>query len=351
MGILQLTSDGTVELFGVKLVGLTEANARKVVLTLIFLAIVYVLSRILTAASGAVFREGRRNQRIDFWTRQAISVAKVALVVVGLLSIWFTNPTQLGSAVGFITAGLAFALQKVVTAVAAYLVILRGKTFNVGDRIQMAGVRGDVVALGFVQTTIMEMGEAPGEQADPPGMWVRARQYTGRVVTVTNDKIFDEPVYNYSREFPYIWEEMNIPISYKDNRGRAEEILLDVTRRHTVKITEVGEEVLRDLEQRYYMRRSEMGPRVFWRLTDNWIEMSVRFLTAPYGVRALKDAMSREIIEAFDQAGIGIASGTYAVVEMPPLQVTVPPLSGEGPGPHSRDTHAAVEEEHAGSPA
>ena len=49
-------------------------------------------------------------------------------------------------------------------------------------------------------------------------MWVRARQYTGRLVTVSNPKIFDEPVYNYTLEFPYLWEEMRIPVSYKDDR-------------------------------------------------------------------------------------------------------------------------------------
>ena len=33
-------------------------------------------------------------------------------------------------------------------------------------------------------------------------MWVSARQYTGRIVTVTNDKIFDTPVYNYTTRVP-----------------------------------------------------------------------------------------------------------------------------------------------------
>ena len=73
----------------------------------------------------------------------------------------------------------------------------------------MGGVRGDVIALGFIQTTIMEMGQPPPVQSADPAMWVRSRQYTGRVVTVTNAKIFDEPVYNYTRDFPYIWEEMH----------------------------------------------------------------------------------------------------------------------------------------------
>ena len=137
-----------------------------------------------------------------FWTGQAIQLVTAILLLLGLVSIWFDDPTRLTTALGLVTAGLAFALQKVITAVAGYGVILRGKTFHVGDRITMGGVRGDVVALGFIQTTIMEMGQPPSVPSADPAIWVRSRQYTGRIVTVSNAKIFDEPVYNYTRTSP-----------------------------------------------------------------------------------------------------------------------------------------------------
>jgi small-conductance mechanosensitive channel len=185
----------------------------------------------------------------------------------------------------------------------------------------MGGVRGDVVALDLIQTTIMEMGQPPGEQADAPSMWVHARQYTGRMVTITNDKIFDEPVYNYSREFPYVWEEMQIPISYNGDRRHAEQILLEVAGKHTVNIEKLSADALKEMERRYFMKPAELHPRVFWRLTDNWIELSLRFIAHDSGIRDLKDKMSREIIQRFDQAKIGIASGTYEVVGFPPIRI------------------------------
>ena len=124
-------------------------------------------------------------------------------MVVIVASIWFNDPTRLATAAGLVTAGLAFALQKVVSSVAGYLVILRGRNFTVGDRISMGGVRGDVIGLGFIQTTIMEMGQPPSVQSAEPAMWVKSRQFTGRIVTVANNKIFDEPVFNYTRDFPF----------------------------------------------------------------------------------------------------------------------------------------------------
>jgi hypothetical protein len=71
---------------------------------------------------------------------------------------------------------------------------------------------------------------------------------------------------------------------------------------------------------------------VFWRLTDNWIEMSLRFVTRERGARGVKDRMSRDIIAAFDAAGLGLASGTYEIVGMPPLRVEMTGAPGERRG-------------------
>lgn len=234
-----------------------------------------------------------------------------------MVSIWFDDPARLATGLGLVTAGLAFALQKVITAIAGYFVILRGQTFNVGDRISMGGVRGDVIALSFTQTTIMEMGQPPDVQDADPAMWVRSRQYTGRVVTVSNARVFDEPVYNYTRELPYIWEEMRLGVPYRADRARAEAILLEVARERTVDESQLGEEALHDMRRRYFVGDSPMRPAVFYRLTDNWLEMTVRFIAPTHGVRELKDAMSREILRRLDQSGIGVASSTLEVTVAP----------------------------------
>jgi hypothetical protein len=57
------------------------------------------------------------------------------------------------------------------------------------------------------------------------------------------------------------------------------------------------------------------------RLTDNWVELAVRFVVADHGIREIKDKISRDILDGLYRAGIGIASGTYEVVGMPTLKV------------------------------
>ena len=310
----------TLQLFGVQLVGLTAENGKKLLISAIFIAGVYLLQRLLRLGLRVLVSD-LRSIRVVFWTTQGAQLLTAIVLTIGLLSIWFNDPKTLATALGLVLAGLAFAMQRAVLAFVGYVIILRGRTFNVGDRIVMGGVRGDVISLGFMQTAIMEMGEPPGEQSDAPSLWVQGRQYTGRLVTITNDKLFDSPVYNYSREFPYVWEEMKIPVPYRANPHDSERILLDVARKHTLKIAELSREVLDELCRRHFLRETELEPRVFWRLTDNWLEMSLRFIARDSGIRALKDRMSRDILDAFEKARIEIASGTYEVVGMPPLEV------------------------------
>lgn len=314
---------------GVKLLGFDAGNAHKLVFTVVVIVFFYLVSKALRAIAQKI---GGSRQRTAFWTRQGISLITFVLGVICLVSIWFDNPSRLATGLGLLGAGLAFALQKVITSFAGYFVILRGKTFNVGDRITMGGVRGDVIALNFIQTVIMEMGEPPSVQSDDPGMWVMSRQYSGRIVTISNSKIFEEPVYNYTREFPYIWEEMHIPISYKDDRVRAEQIILQAVRHHTTDIANMAKPELERLRTQFFIESADIGPRVFLRITDNWVELSVRFLCGTHDVRGLKDRISREILSGLDAAGIGIASSTYDIVGMPPIRLEGPfPLPQENP--------------------
>ena len=74
-----------------------------------------------------------------------------------------------------------------------------------------------------------------------------------------------------------------------------------------------------ELESRYQLKMGEIEPKVYWRITDNWLELTVRFLSPDHGTREIKDAMSREIMAALDAAGIGIASATYEITGLPPV--------------------------------
>ena len=273
----------------------------------------------LAAGRGWQRSEGARPR---FWIQQATQLLLLVAVVVALLSIWVVDAGRFASIAGLVTAGLAVALQRVITSFAAYLIVLRGRIYTVGDRITMGGVRGDVVRVGFMQTSVMEMGAPTASQEGTTDTWVSARQYTGRLVSVTNDKIFDNPVFNYTREFPFMWDEMRFPIKYGDDYQRAESILLAAARHQTDEYVEKAKPALERLRERFVLALEiALEPTVYLHLTDNWIELTLRFLVPVHGVRAIKDAMGREILAGLQEAHLEIASGTYEIVGLPPIRV------------------------------
>jgi small-conductance mechanosensitive channel len=162
-------------------------------------------------------------------------------------------------------------------------------------------------------------------QDEDPGQWVQSRQYSGRIVTIANAQIFDESAYHYTRSFPYIWEEMHIPISFKDDRTRAEQIILEAVAQNTQDIANLAQPELDRLKREFFIDAADIKLRVYLRITDNWVELSVRFLRGTRDIRGLKDCVSRQILSGLEGAGIGIASSTYDVVGLPPIRVAIDP--------------------------
>ena len=300
----------------------------RLLLTLLVVAGALVLRRV---AAGAVRRRfgttghgggggpseaGRDDRHSAYWVRKVTTYAVWGMAGLLIIFIWAEFGRRLGFVVGAASAGVAFALQNVLGSFAAWLGILGGKVFRVGDRVMMGGVKGDVIDLSPLRTTVMEIG-SPGAS----DVWVRARQYTGRIVTVSNKAFFDEPIYNYSKDFDYVWEEITVPVSYTTDWGRGRDILLGEVEEATRGFREESAEALAEMARRYLVGRSEVEPRVFVRLTDNWIELSARFVLPVRSARGVKSEISENVLKGFSREGITVASATSEIVGFPPLRV------------------------------
>jgi hypothetical protein len=97
--------------------------------------------------------------------------------------------------------------------------------------------------------------------------------------------------------------------------------MLDAAKAQSVDPDSLAAEYKDGLQARFGVEPIDLVPRVFYRITDNWLELTVRFIVHTHGIRGAKDAMSRTIIGELDKAGIGIASATYDIVGLPPIRI------------------------------
>jgi small-conductance mechanosensitive channel len=276
------------------------------------------VSTVVVLVAAVLLAEGLGRlvtRRVDdptsrYYGRKAVRwvTAIIALIVVAVM--WRAFAGRAGVVLGFATAGVAFAMQEVIGALAGGMNIIFGRIFGVGDRIQMGGVRGDVIDITPLRTKIMEMGSAGDEDS-----WVKGRQYTGRIVAVSNKATFTEPVYNYSAGFEYLWEELTLPIPHDADWATAERILQEEAEHISGSIG--ARQAIAAMTRRYPVPRTEVAPRVFLRSTDNWMELSARFVVPVRTARSTKDDLTRRVMERLQEAEIPIASETIdASVEL-----------------------------------
>ncbi len=271
------------------------------------------------SGGGGLSEAGRDDRYSAFWLRRVTGYVIWSVAILLVILVWAEFGRRAGFVVGLFSAGLAFALQNVLGSFAAWIGILTGKVFRAGDRVMMGGVRGDVIDVSPLRTTIMEMGSAGSEEDSEA--WVHARQYTGRIVTVSNKVFFEKPVYNYSKDFDYIWEELTVPLSYTTDWERGKEILVEEVEEATRDFRDKSAGALAEMARRYLVPRSDVHPQVFLKLTDNWIELTARFVIPVRSARRVKSDISENLLRRFSRESVALASETSEIVGLPPLEV------------------------------
>ncbi|MEZ5344628.1 MAG: mechanosensitive ion channel family protein [Pyrinomonadaceae bacterium] len=243
------------------------------------------------------------------------------IVIVLLLTIVFSD--RLGNltvAMGVAGAGVAFALQEVIASFAGWFAIIFAGFYKTGDRVQLGGIKGDVIDVSFLRTTLMEVGE-----------WVSADLYSGRVVRVANSFVFKEPVFNYSGEFPFLWDEITVPIKYGSDHNLARRILEDVSRKAVTGYSKDAHRAWIEFSKQFLLENATVEPIVTLALNDNWMEFTLRYVVDFKARRRTKDTLFNQILDEFEKTDgkVGIASTTMHIVETPPLSVRISGESSE----------------------
>ncbi len=236
--------------------------------------------------------------------------------VVGVAFLGAVFSDQLGSltvAFGVAGAGIAFALQEVIVSVAGWLAISFGNMFKTGDRVLLGGVRGDVIDIGVLRSTIMECGE-----------WVKADQYSGRIVRIGNSAVFKEPVYNYSGDFPFLWDEIVVPVSHDSDATLARSVIVDIANAVLGDYAKRAGAGWGKVVKAYRIENASVDPMVTMTADQNWMEFTLRYIVDYKMRRSTKDQLWVRILDAFARTNGQVAmAGATLYVTTPPLDVNV----------------------------
>lgn len=216
-------------------------------------------------------------------------------------------------ALGVAGAGIAFALQEVIASVAGWLAILFGGFYKTGDRVQLGGIKGDIIDIGVLRTTLMELGQ-----------WVDGDLYNGRIVRIANSFVFKEPVFNYSADFPFLWDEVKIPVKYGSDYQLAEELIQKAGNKITGAFAEGAKGKWKEMTEKYMIESAIITPMVSLVANDNWVEFTLRYVVDFKRRRITKNEIFKEILRAIDdsQGKVTLASATFEIVGIPEIDLS-----------------------------
>ena len=254
------------------------------------------------------------NPDIRYKSRKVLNIAGYLAVVVFLAFAFSDQMSKLGVALGVAGAGIAFALQEVIASLAGWVAISFGNFYSIGDRIQLGGIKGDVIDIGMLRTTLMELGQ-----------WINADRYNGRIVRVANSFVFKEPVFNYSADFPFLWDEIVFPVRYGSDWKYAKQTLEKVAEEIVGDYAKRSVESWKSVVKKYRVENLDVRPQVTMKADENWFSFTIRYVVDYRHRSATRDTLYTRIIEEVDASGgrINIASSAVEILTMPKMRMTV----------------------------
>ncbi len=184
--------------------------------------------------------------------------------------------TGLGIGIGLFTAALGWALQKPITGIAAWLLIIFRKPFKIGDRVIIGGKKGDIVDLNLFYIVLNEVGG---------GGTLEGEERSQRRILIPNYKVFDEDIVNYSLVSNLVLDSVEVLITYESNLKQAKKILLDTAESITQK----------------FIFNTQTTPYVRASFKDSGVLLSLKYLVTVELKSQIKSMITEEIFEKINK--------------------------------------------------
>jgi small-conductance mechanosensitive channel len=134
----------------------------------------------------------------------------IIFAVLSYSSAW----SSFGIFLGFLSAGIGFALQKPISGIAAWMMVVTKRPFDIGDRIILGDIKGDVLDVTLTHIHVAEIGGI-----------IDGEEQSGRTVMIPNWILFERNIINYTSNDDYVINKVVVNVTYESNLDHAIEIV------------------------------------------------------------------------------------------------------------------------------
>ena len=263
-----------------------------ILLAFLLVRIGHRLSRKYMDDSARIYRSSRSTRRLA-----------VFLAVVSITIVWspdFGNVLTLLTVIG---AGMAIALREVLLSFAGWSRVTLLSSYKEGDRIEINGIQGDVIDIRMMRTSLMEIGG-----------WVDADQSTGRIVHFPNSWLFQYSLYNYTRSFKFIWNELSVMVTFRSDWRAARDIMQKYADESAAIVEQQARKEIKEISKEFLIHYSILTPFVYVRMKQDGVQLTLRYLCEARKRRGSEHALTIMILDDFkDDPNIELAHRVLAM--------------------------------------
>ena len=256
----------------------------RIMATLVVAVFLFLLRKLILS----IFRSRIQDVKTRYsWEKSSLYLNYFLFILI-VIPVWFRELHVFGTFFGLMAAGIALVLKEPILNFFGWIYIIVRKPFDMGDRIQIENVEGDILDISFFEFTLLEIKN-----------WVEADQSTGRIIHLPNGWVFTRPIMNYNQAMNFIWHEIPFMITFESNWQKAKDILLKIEKD---KLQALSKEILPEIEKanrKYYIEYKKLDPTVYTKVKENGVMLTLRYLCPPKQRRNYEQIVVEETLRQF----------------------------------------------------
>lgn len=237
-----------------------------------------------------LFNKSIKDEIVKLRWKKSITPIIYVMMIITIGRIWIIAFHSLANYLGLLSAGIAIALKDPLVNLFAYTYILGRKPFSVGDRINIGDISGDVLDVKLFQFTVLEIGN-----------WVEGDQTTGRIVHVPNGIIFTDNLVNYTDGFNFIWEELNVLITFESNWKKAKMELSNILDEKAAPWSVDATKQIRKRDKEFMVFTTSTSPSTYLSVEESGVKITLRYMMNPRKRRWCQQIIWENVLQVFDE--------------------------------------------------
>lgn len=261
----------------------------------ILTTLIFIVFGILKAIVRALYSRADVSNKKKYFRNRMLKIALNIISIILVILLWGHRISGMVTIISFLSAGIAIAVKEIIFDFFAGVYINMKKIFELEDRVEINGIKGDVVNIRSLGFEVLEVGDR-----------VHAEQSTGRIIHIPNSFVFLYSLKNYTKAFKYIWDEITVKVPLDADIEKTKEVLYDIVNSNEIleSIPKKMEDAVADVTVEYRIYYNYLDPIIYTEIVDSHVELYIRYIVHPKKSRIVEDEIYLKILDEYKKGNI-----------------------------------------------